>query len=222
MSLCQSFLFMIFSLLHTQPLILIFSFLFHRSWCFFIFGGWLMCWPVLSSPPLPAVLIPAAPPPVHTGCPAPSPAGLRSSDTWRNGHGALPVAGGAATTGKDVTVMLTLRAPVQFWRNSVFSVISLILCLFAMTLCTPCFLPHLCVVCFLINQSDAFAAEMVTSESPAGLYFSCGLREDPQHVAGPLSTHRGRRWLVPRWERPGIIVRVPKVPSGQNLKKGMQ
>lgn len=175
----------------------------------------------VSPPPLPAILIPTAPLPVRAGCPTPSPAGLRSSHTWRNGRGAFPVAGGAATTGKDVTAMLTLRTPAQFWKNSVSSVISLVLCLFAVKRSAhPAFCPiFVCFFFFLINQRDAFAADTVTSQSPAGLYFSCGLREDPPHVAGPLSKHRGRGWLVPGWERTGIVVRVPKVLSGQNLRE---
>lgn len=37
---------------------------------------------------------------------------------------ALPGAGGAATTGKDVPVTLTLGTTVQSWRNSVSSAIS--------------------------------------------------------------------------------------------------
>lgn len=78
--------------------------------------------------------------------------------TWRNGRGALPVAGGAATTGKDVTVLLTLRTPVRFWRNSVSPVVSLTLCLFAFTLCTPCFLPLLCVFFFFHKPELCFCS----------------------------------------------------------------
>lgn len=44
-------------------------------------------------------------------------------------------AGGAATTGKDAMVTLTLRAPVHFWRNSVF------LSLLVSCLCVAVYLP---------------------------------------------------------------------------------
>lgn len=103
----------------------------------FYFGGWLIRWPALSSPPSPPswflrLLLHLSTTALHW-VPTPPPAALCSSHTWRNGHGALPVAGGAATTGKDATVTLTLRTPVQFWRNSVSPVISLSLCLFAVT-----------------------------------------------------------------------------------------
>lgn len=45
-------------------------------------------------------------------------------------------------------------------------------------LCTLLPAPSLRVF-FLINQSDIFVAEMVTSESPAGLYFSFWAKKDP-------------------------------------------
>lgn len=91
--------------------------------------------------PLPVILIPVAPPPpVCFRCTTPSPAGLRSSHPRPNGRGAPPVAGGAATTGKGVTVTWTLRTPVRLWRNSVSSVTPLILCLLA-----PCFLFSRCI-----------------------------------------------------------------------------
>lgn len=160
--------------------------------------------------------------------PTPSPAALCSSHTWRNGCGALPVAGGAATTGKDATVTLTLRTPVQFWRNSVSSVISLSLCPFAVT---PLRYPASCSVSasrcpifacvFLINQLMFLQLRCSPARALWVCIFLAGLREDPQQVAEPLLTFCGRRWLV-RWERTGIIVQVPKVPSGQSLKKELQ
>ena len=91
--------------------------------------------------PLPVIPPPVVPPsPVCSRHPTPSPAGRRSSHTGPHGRGAPPVAGGAATTGKGVTVTWTLRTPVPLWRNSVSFVIPLILHLFA-----PCFLFSLCI-----------------------------------------------------------------------------
>lgn len=149
--------------------------------------------------PLPALLIPVAPPPpVHTGGPTPSPAGLHSSHTWQNDRGALPVAGGADTTGKDVTVTLTLRTPARFWRNSVSSVTSLIPCLFAVPLgthpasCSPS--GCLILACFfLLNQSDVFAAEMATSKGSAGLYFPRWAERRPTACA------RACAWVGGNW-----------------------
>lgn len=80
------------------------------------------------------------PPPVCFRRPTPSPAGRRSARTWPHGRRAPPVAGGAATTGKGVTVAWTFRTPVLLWRNSVSSVIPLILCL-----CAPRFLFSVCI-----------------------------------------------------------------------------
>ena len=89
---------------------------------------------------------------------------------------ALPGAGGAATTGKDVPVTLTLGTTVQSWRNSVSSAVSLILCLFVFnplhillpTVSASSF-PFL--VCGVpINNSDALAAHLATGEGLAGCF----------------------------------------------------
>lgn len=148
-----------------------------------------MACPVIS--PSPRHLLHLGP---HWGL-TPSPAGLRSFHIWQN-H--LPVAGGADTTGKDVTVTLILRTPVQLWRNSVSSDISPILCLFAAPpspgpwhILLPV-LPvstRLIFVClFLRNQSDVFAAEMATSRGSAGLYLSHWAESRPP-ACGRASVH---------------------------------
>lgn len=92
----------------------------------FIFGGWRMHWPGLSSVlcHLSRPSTPTPPPACWLPSPTTGPPGWTGSDgslqllvkrSW-----APPAAGGAATTGKDAMVTLTLRAPVRFWRNSVF------------------------------------------------------------------------------------------------------
>lgn len=145
MSLCQSFLFTIFTSTHSASNSH-FLFSFSLVLLLFYFGGvadTLAC-PVIS-PRHPGSCGSSPTFPQPHWVPTPSPAALCSSHTWRNDRGALSVAGGAATTGKDATVTLTLRTPVQFWRNSVSSVIPLSLCLFAVTpLCTllPALFPH--------------------------------------------------------------------------------
>lgn len=121
---------------HTlKPLILILSFPFHRSCCFsfFIFGGGgggsagLACHLPLSRHPDSCGPSSTRPHwvPVSITCRTTL---LPRLAKWLR---VLPGAGGAATTGKDVTVTLTLRTTVQSWRNSVSSAVSLILCLFA-------------------------------------------------------------------------------------------
>lgn len=162
MSLCQSFLFTIFTSTHSASNSH-FLFSFSLVLLLFYFAGGVadtLACPVFSpSPRHPGSCGSSSTFPRPHWVPTPSPAALCSSHTWRNGCGALPVAGGAATTGKDATVTLTLRTPVQFWRNSVSSVISLSLCPFAVT---PLRYPASCSVSasrcpifacvFLINQ----------------------------------------------------------------------
>lgn len=135
MSLCQSFLFTIFTSTRSASNS---HFLFSFSWVLllFYFGGVAdtLAWPVISpSPRHPGSCGSSSIFPRPRWVPTPSPAALCSSHAWRNGRGPLPVAGGAATTGKDATVTLTLRTPVQFWRNSVSSVPSPSPCLSAVT-----------------------------------------------------------------------------------------
>ena len=120
---------------HTlKPLILIFSFLFHLSCCLiFIFWGVV---DVLACP----VISPFSCHADFCGPPSTHPRWVSISITcwtvflprlakWLR---ALPGAAGAATTGKDVPVTLTLGTTVQSWRNSVSSAVSPILGLFAL------------------------------------------------------------------------------------------
>lgn len=114
---------------------------------------------------------------------------------------ALPGAGGAATTGKDVPVTLTLGTTVQSWRNSVSSAISLILGLFTLnplhilspTVSASSFpflaggIPIKTVMLWQLTWPLARALQAASVPR---------LRADSQHVAGPLSTQHGRQWLV--------------------------
>ena len=165
---------------HTlKPLILIFSFLFHRSCCLFLFSGGGGCAGLSCH-------LPSSCHPDSCGPPSTRPRWVSISITcwtallphlakWLR---ALPGAGGAATTGKDVPVTPTLGTTVQSWRNSVSSAISPILGLFAFnplhilfpTVSASSF-PFL--ACGIpINNSDALAAHMATGEGPAGCFSS--------------------------------------------------
>ena len=106
---------------------------------------------------------------------------------------ALPGAGGAATTGKDVPVTLTLGTTVQSWRNSVSSAISLILGLFTLN---PLHIlsPTVSASSFPflaggipINNSDALAAHMATGTGPAGCF--CPQAESRLTACGRASIH---------------------------------
>lgn len=116
---------------------------------------------------------------------SPSPAGPRSFHAWRNGFRALPGAGGAATTGKDVSVTLTLRTTVPSWRNSVSSAVSLILCPLHLLLPVLCLHPASPSWPVVFPHTKVIFRQLVWPPARAlQARVSLMLRAAPWHVAG--------------------------------------